>query len=163
MDGKTNECVPCRIRCDVFDFDPHGYSYRTNCPNCGLCYLLVKDHVIGLRVFHIKRGSVDWQRPISDTTMAEAFIADLRLDVKPSPAKCLDFGINSDVHYRALRDAVQSGLTPWELDSVMGDGLAISRLVEAHTAKFVKFQTSYDRSDWPYGLFDDELEDEYSY
>ena len=140
-------------------------SFRSlsRCPHDFYILALVKGQVIGLRDFHIKRGNVDWRRPISDTEMAEALVADLRLDLKPSPAKCLDFGIKSDVHFRALRDAVQAGLTPWELDSVMGDGLAITRLIEVLTTRLVKFETDYDHYDWSEELSGDDFEDEYPY
>ncbi len=71
----------------------------------------------------------------------------LRNDVWPSPATIVDFGIDTARHLGALQNAVRFGFTAYELDRVMGDGSAITKLVNATPKQpygFVEFRTVYD-------------------
>lgn len=91
------------------------------------------------------------KRPLHDLGMAERLANCLDLDVWPSPAIVLDFGIASRSHLGALRHAVRGGVTPYELDRVMGDGPAITRLVRAVPGQpydEAVFHTVYDDFGW---------------
>ena len=63
----------------------------------------------------------------------------------------MDYGIDSKRHLGALQHAVRAGVTAYDLDRVMGDGPAITRLVRSvpyHPYADVEFQTAYDTFDW---------------
>lgn len=124
------------------------------CVACGRCRLVVFDPVrmvIPLRDFHLKRGVVEG-RPLEDTSMAQRLVDCLVMDEWPSTATCTDFGIASPRHFAALRHAVGSGVSPYQLDRVLGDGPAITRLVSATAGAYgvgVEFRTLYDEwDDW---------------
>lgn len=100
---------------------------------------------IHLSDFHLKRG--DHGRPLGDLNMATRLYEDLVLDRWPSPAATLDFGIDSSSHLGALQFAVRAGVTPYDLDRVLGDGPAITQLVRTAPVQpygFVVFNTVWD-------------------
>jgi hypothetical protein len=70
----------------------------------------------------------------------------LILDVWPSPAGVVDFGLDSDRHYAALQYAVrEDGVTREELDRALGDGEAITALIRPGNPYLgVTFQTAWD-------------------
>lgn len=75
-------------------------------------------------------------RPMTHETLVA-----LVLDVWPSNAAVVDFGIASNDHYAALQAAVGSGvITEERLDALLGDGPG---LTEACGGK-VEFKSSYD-------------------
>ena len=85
--------------------------------------------------------------------MAERLVECLVSDEWPSPATVADFGIDSSAHYMALKHAVRTGITAYELDRVMGDGPAITQLVQgvpSQPCRFVRFRTLWDDyfQDW---------------
>jgi len=91
------------------------------------------------------------KRPLHDMGMAERLANCLDLDVWPSPAIVLDFGIASHRHFGALQHAVRNGITAYELDRVVGDGAALTRLIQAVPGQpygEVVFQTVYDEFSW---------------
>lgn len=103
--------------------------------------------VIHLADFHVKRGDAAGQRPLDDRSMAQRLVECLVDDVWPSPATIVDFGIDSPQHLGALQHAVRSGCTAYDLDRVMGDGPAITRLVRGFAQQpygHVEFATLYD-------------------
>ncbi len=67
----------------------------------------------------------------------------LLLDIWPRPAAIVDFGLNSDDHYAALKYAVKQGATIQELDAALGDGPKLTALVERYGSK-IQFKTAYD-------------------
>ncbi len=79
--------------------------------------------------------------------MATRLYEDLLLDRWPNSAAILDYGIDSSSHLGALQYAVRGGVTPYELDRVIGDGPAITELVRTPSAQpygFVEFRTVWD-------------------
>jgi hypothetical protein len=53
----------------------------------------------------------------------------IALDVWPTPAQAVDFGIQQESHFRAMRFALEMGVNAYVLDRVMGDGRALTTLV----------------------------------
>jgi hypothetical protein len=136
-------------------FDICGASKTGACTRCGCCWLLIKHPNFALNValsdFHLKRGGGPGRRPLADLTMATRLVERLSCDVWPSPATAVDFGIDTCRHLGALQHAVRAGVTAYDLDRVMGDGPAITRLVRGVPAQpyaDVEFQTAYDDCDW---------------
>jgi hypothetical protein len=82
--------------------------------------------------------------------MATKLYEDLVFDRWPSSATELDFGIDSSDHLGALQFAVQSGVTPYDLDRVIADGPAITQLVHSVPVQPypVVFKTIWDGIDW---------------
>lgn len=80
--------------------------------------------------------------------VTENLYESLMMDVWPRAAAICDFGIASDAHYRALHAIVRAGtVTRDELDRVLGDGPAITALVNASPSNPVPgivFKTAYD-------------------
>ena len=112
----------------------HAFESRTlQCETCGECYLHVRrgneSVLVHLRDFLEKRGDAPEQRPLRDRTMAENLITAMVSDEWPSPATCMDFGLDSRHQYKAMQEAVREQLTAYELDRVLGDGKAITQLV----------------------------------
>ena len=152
----------CGEEIDVLD--SAGYSATMCCPHCCRDVLCIRHPdfraTIPLRDFSRKRGAGPQQRPLADLSMAEALVDSLMLDEWPSPAAVVDFGIDSTEHLGALQYAVRAGVTAYDLDRVMGDGAAITRLVRSvpdqpyHETTFV---TAYDGLEWDFG--DAELAD----
>jgi hypothetical protein len=76
-------------------------------------------------------------------------ISDIMLDLWPrsNAAKC-DFGIDSKLHYEALYYPIRSGeITAEKLDAVLGDGPAITNLVnscDSNPHKGIVFVTAWD-------------------
>lgn len=125
------------------------------CAKCGTCTLAIAHRRfqvwIPLRDFHLKRGNGPMKRSIQDLAMATRLAHYLNLDQWPTPAVVMDFGIASSCHFGALQHAVRSGIGPYELDRVMGDGAAITRLIRAIPGQpydKVEFQTPYDNFSW---------------
>jgi hypothetical protein len=97
--------------------------------------------------FHFKRGDGLHQRPLDDVSMATRLVECLVEDRWPSPATIVDFGIDTNRHLGALRHAVHQGCCIYDLDRVMGDGPAITQLVQAFPYQPygpVEFRTAYD-------------------
>lgn len=98
-------------------------------------------------------------RPVANRTWGA-----LMLDTWPEgPAAVVDFGIDSEEHYRALQHAIRCGPlnSPEKLDAVLGDGPAITkacREAEGCPHPEIVFTTSYDLAFA--GLDDSEEEDE---
>jgi len=132
-----------------------GASSTAACQRCQCCWLLI-DHPnwtarIALADFHLKRGEASDQRPLTDLTMAIGLVESLIDDALPSPATIVDYGIDSRRHLRALRYVVREGVTAYDLDRVIGDGPAITRLVRSVPGQpeaGVDFRTVYDDHDW---------------
>jgi hypothetical protein len=69
------------------------------------------------------------------------------LDVYPSQAACIDFGITSQKHYEALHHAVrEDGVGPTELAHALGNGERIQDLISRTNPHFssVTFETPWD-------------------
>lgn len=146
----------CGEETDVLDAS--GYSTTVCCPHCcrdALCIQHPDFQVtIRLRDFSRKRGDWPQQRPLDDLSMAEALVDSLVLDEWPSPAAVVDFGIDSAEHLGALQHAVREGVTAYDLDRVMGDGPAITRLARSvpdQPYPNVSFVTAYDGAEWDFG------------
>ena len=79
--------------------------------------------------------------------MAQRLVECLKNGSEPSPASRADFGIEERAHLRALKHAVQSGITAYDLDRVMGDGPAITALTQGIPGQpepNIEFRTAYD-------------------
>ena len=131
--------------------DAHRGSKTLQCTTCKLCTLEVRHHElklsIALRDFHLKRGDDPAQRPLSDTSMASGLIECLHKGTRPSMATIVDFGIDSKQHFVALQNAMIHGITAYDLDRVLGDGPAITWLVNGacrNKRPQVRFETAYD-------------------
>ena len=149
MTTKTKHVCSCGRALELID--ELGYSRTTACPACRRCTLIVSHPNFGLYIsladFHLKRGDKQSQRPLSDLGMATRLVKCLARDEWPSSATLLDFGIDSPEHLGALQHAVYQGITEYELDRVMGDGLAITQLVRGvpkQPYSYVEFRTVYD-------------------
>ncbi|MCC6457992.1 MAG: hypothetical protein IT328_23760 [Caldilineaceae bacterium] len=79
-------------------------------------------------------------------------ICTLSLDLPLTPATINDFGVTTDTHYRALR-AVLDAMDPVglqqlgeELDCAIGDGPALTKLVQKYAPQYkdVRFETPWD-------------------
>ena len=149
--------ITCTAECEapMTVLDASGTSETLQCVACHRCYLVTNGASgqvsIALRDFHLRRGDGDEQRPLSDLAMAEQLVQDLRADRWPSSATVIDFGIGSPVHLGALQHAVACGVTAYELDRVLGDGAAITALVQSVLQQpypEVTFDTAYDSSEW---------------
>lgn len=142
------ECDDCGDTLRQLDVDGDSATYQ--CIVCGYCYLCAVhpefEVLIWLRDFHRKRGDGPGQRPRDDLRMATGLVECLVCDCWPSPAAIVDFGIDRPSHLGALQYAVHSGVTAYELDRVLGDGPAITRLVRAIPDQpyQIEFRTSYD-------------------
>lgn len=104
-----------------------------------------------MRDFHLKRGDGPCQRPMNDLRMAQQLFECLIWDVWPSPTTIVDFGIDSSAHLAALQYAARSGITAYDLDRVLGDGPAITRLVRSvpdQPDMSIQFQTLHDNVIW---------------
>jgi hypothetical protein len=154
--NKMSATCDCGEEIDVLDAS--GYSATMCCPHC--CRDALRIHhpdfqaTISLRDFSRKRGDQPHQRPLDNLSMAEGLVDALILDAWPSPATVLDFGIDSAEHLGALQHAVRSGITAYDLDRVVGDGQAITRLVRSvphQPYHEVTFVTAYDRVEWDFG------------
>src|SRR5262245_53812593 len=86
--------------------------------------------------------------PLKDSVrpVAQSVYDCLILDMWPTPAGTVDFGIKSERHYGALHYAVRDhGVTPEQLDAAAGDGEAITALIRPDNPYYgVEFRTSWD-------------------
>ena len=144
--------------------DTHLQSLTARCTSCQRCMLIVSDSRLGieasiaLRDFHLKRGDGPQQRPLSDLGMATRLVDCLFLDLWPTPAMVVDYGIDTAEHSAALQCAVCKGVTAYDLDRVIGDGPAITQLVQAVPDQIyphIQFQTAYDALPWDVQDFGD--------
>lgn len=153
------ECIQQPHRCNcggtLKEEDRGKFSATIACARCHTCSLVIGhrrfQEWIPLRDFHLKRGGGAGKRPLDDLLMATQLAHCLNLDDWPSPAIVLDFGIVSHSHFGALQHAVRSGIGPYELDRVMGDGPAITRLIRAIPGQpydEAVFHTLYDDLSW---------------
>ena len=85
--------------------------------------------------------------------MTEDLVMGLLIDSGLTPAERTDFGITSDDHYRALRDAVDDcietqGMGPvlTALDQALGDGAKITAFVQQYAPHWsgIRFTTPLD-------------------
>lgn len=152
--------MPATCLCgeEVVELDASGYSTTLCCPRCRQGVLVINHPdfraVIVLEDFCRKRGNQPPQRPLDDHALAEALLDCLVLDVWPSPAAVVDFGIDSTDHLGALQHAVCVGVTAYDLDRVLGDGRAITcltRSVPGQPYPEIKFATAYDGAAWDFG------------
>lgn len=160
---QTNHETHRNCNCGLLiERDQRGHALTLACPICRRCWLLVlQPHFqagIALRDFHRKRGDGPYQRPLDELSMATKLVEHLVLDTWPSGAAVIDWGIETGSHYGALQHAVRSGVTEYELDRVLGDGPAITRLVRAVPEQpyDVEFHTAWDAFA---GLDEDEAEE----
>lgn len=146
---RMERCVVCLGKTIIVD---QWMTSRTErCRQCQRIQLNVASprlmgRAIALREAHLRRGEGDNRRPWSDTGMAQGLVDRLKQDVWPTPAMVVDFGIASPMHYRALQLAVGSGVMAYDLDRVIGDGPAITNLIECVRGcdHGVTFETMYD-------------------
>ncbi len=144
-------CPHCRG--PVVFLDSFADSRTVACARCLKCALVKQSPLIrtgiALRDFHRKQGHGSGRRPMEEMEMAEALVECLKTDRWPSIAAMVDFGIDSPAHLGALQSAYRGGCNVYDLDRVIGDGPAITRLVQAVAEQRypdVRFVTLYD--DW---------------
>ena len=132
MTTSTNTCR-CGGSFDPVDRDESSTTVRClSCHHCSLVVVRPHGHrVIFLSDFHLKRGDRPDQRPLDDLDMATRLVRCLVDDEWPTPATIVDYGIQSQHHLSALQHAVRCGCRAYDLDRVMGDGPAITELVNA--------------------------------
>lgn len=145
-----NNNLFCSCGGSIQPLDVGPTSQTVLCLGCGHATLVVDHPTIKLNIrladFHVKRGDGVDQRQLSDHSMASRLVDCLKCDQWPSPATCVDFGIESSQHLGALGHAVRSGIRAYELDRVMGDGLATTILVNGipgQPYRDVVFRTAY--------------------
>jgi hypothetical protein len=82
-------------------------------------------------------------RPVTRDLIQAVF-----LDVSPSNAALVDFGIESQRHFEALYRPIREGeITPKELDEAVGNGAKLTALVreaKSNPDKSIVFHTSWD-------------------
>lgn len=86
-------------------------------------------------------------RPLHDMVLAEELVECLKNDRWPSRATTVDYGIATPSHLGALQSAHWGGCNVYDLDRVLGDGKAITQLVQAVQEQCypdVRFFTVYD-------------------
>jgi hypothetical protein len=78
--------------------------------------------------------------------MTRNLVSALELDIWPSPATCMDFGIKSEDHLGALQFAVRDdGVSTERLDAALGSGPEIQKLIsDRNPYRFVTFETPWD-------------------
>jgi hypothetical protein len=78
--------------------------------------------------------------------MTQNLILALELDIWPSPATCVDFGIKTDLNLGALQFAVRKdGVSEEQLDAALGSGPEIQKLIsDRNPYRFVTFETDWD-------------------
>lgn len=150
MTKETNN-EGCRCGAPVRIIDMYGSSATVFCDRCKRYSLALQTEagrrVVHLSHFHTKRGEHPEQRPLHDMEMARGLFDCLVRDVWPSPETIVDFGIDTDRHLGALQQLVRWGFTSYDLDRVLGDGPAITRLVQCMPEQLygeVVFRTAYD-------------------
>lgn len=145
------ELVSCQ--CDAATETVDGFldSVTVRCVTCGRARLIARhanyELVIPLRNFHRTRGPKSGQRRFDDWSMAINVWRCLVDLSQPSPAAIVDFGIRSRAHFDALRHAVHHGVSAYELDRVLGDGPALTQLVNGipnQPELGIIFHTEYD-------------------
>jgi len=80
-------------------------------------------------------------------TVTQNLVESLLLDVYPRPAAICDFGIDTELHFHALRYGfLGEFFTDEELDEALGDGKKITALIARQSGSFGKvvFRTAYD-------------------
>jgi hypothetical protein len=104
------------------------------------------DSAVAQSLFDRSRSEID-RPPLRDTT--RGLIKAVTLDVWPSVATVVDYGIDSQEHYEALYHPLRHGdFTPQQLDAALGKGPALTELVNAaphNPHKGIVFRTSWDR------------------
>ena len=132
----------CECEGTLTTLDSHGSSKTLQCDACRMCRLVVRHPNFGMTIpladFHLKRGDDADQRSYGDLAMATQLHSCLIDDVWPSSATIVDFGIESRSHLGALQHAIRAGCTAYDLDRVMGDGAAITRLTERNTGPTIR-------------------------
>ena len=152
----------CTCSGELKVLDTQGFSTTAICHRCHNRWLLIEHPrfaaSVALSDFHLKRGAGPNMRPLDDFAMASRLVDDLLCDAWPSPATVVDYGIDSERHLAALRYAARAGVTAYDLDRVMGDGPAITRLVRSvpdQPCSDVEFETAYDDYDWEEEVLDE--------
>lgn len=150
MTGDKQQST-CRCGGSYDVIDSYRSSSTISCRECGHASLVITQPNVAMTIhlvdFHVKRGPKPDQRPIDDLKMAKDLWLQLTFDTWPSPAACVDFGIQTAEHYLALRHVVLEGISAYELDRVMGDGRAITSLVRGILKQLcpgIIFRTPYD-------------------
>lgn len=85
------------------------------------------------------------RRPVR--SVAEDAWESCMMDVFPRMAAICDFDLRDQEHFGSLQYAVRSGVSKYELDSVLGNGKAITELCQSfpdNPYKHVVFVTAYD-------------------
>ena len=130
----TNEML-CECGCELEVIDSFETSSTTRCQTCGLYSLFIWhprfQQLILLADFHLKRGHGPEQRPLNDLSVATELVDCLVSDHWPTRATVNAFGIGRPSHVAALSFAVENGVTAYDLDRVMGNGLATTQLVRS--------------------------------
>ncbi len=146
---KNNE--GCRCGAPVRIIDMYGSGATVFCDRCERYSLALQTEagrqVIYLSDFHVKRGNQPGQRSLHDLKIARSLFDCLLRDVWPPAATIMDFGIDTDRHLGALQQLVRWGFTSYDLDRVLGDGAAITQLVQCMPEQLygeVVFRTRYD-------------------
>jgi len=151
--GNTSDQESNCPRCgrQVEPLDSFADSRTVRCPRCLRCALIKSSPlirtVIPLKDFHLKRGVGCTLRPFDEMEMAEELVECLKHDRWPSIATVVDFGIDTPSHLGALQSAYWGGCNVYDLDRVLGDGNAITQLVQAVPEQRypdVRFVTVYD-------------------
>lgn len=80
--------------------------------------------------------------------VTQNLVESMILDIWPRAAAICDFGISSQEHYNVLHRLIRIGkIMPEELDAVLGNGPAITNLVQKHKENphpGLIFKTPYD-------------------
>jgi hypothetical protein len=146
MDGTCEACLGGNLT----EVDSAGHSQTLACEQCHRCSLRITHPdfkvMIPLRDFHLKRGYGPGRRPLEDQNMARRLVERLLLDQWPSAAAIVDYGIDSPACLGALQYAVGMGVSVYDLDRVIGDGQAITRLTQSVPGQPYQawFMTVYD-------------------
>ena len=148
--GRESKCPLCGGEVKQVDF--FVYSRTVGCIQCDHRALIISSlairRIIPLVNFHTERGVGVNQRPLDDLSIAEELIDCLRTNRLPSIEAIVDFGIDSSCHFRALRTAHWVGCSVYDFDRVLGDGCAITQLIQAIPNQCCPDIRFFTVSDW---------------
>ena len=132
--------------------DGCGCSLTAQCRECSRCSLVITSptvrQIVSLSQFHCRWGNGSNERVLDVRPLAIHLVDSLILDLWPSVATTVDWGIDSANHLGALQHAVVFGITAYDLDRVLGDGRAITALIRGvprQPYREVVFETAFDR------------------
>jgi hypothetical protein len=148
--GRESKCPLCGGEVKQDDF--FVYSRTVGCIQCDHRALIISSPTIRMIIqlvnFHTERGVGLNQRPLDDLSIAEELIDCLRTNRLPSIEAIVDFGIDSSCHFRALRMAHWVGCNAYDFDRVLGDGRAITQLIQATPNQCCPDIRFFTVSDW---------------